>query len=39
MSEEGPIAVVAIIRGEAKAVLSLSGGLAVVRGAGRTENN
>ena len=32
MSEEGPIAVVAIIRGEPKAVLSLSEGLAVVRG-------
>ena len=37
MSEEGPIAIVAIIRGEPKAVLSLSEGLAVVRGEKRTE--
>lgn len=37
MSEEGPIAVVAIIRGEPKAVLSLSEGLAVVRGEKRTK--
>ncbi|MYG81534.1 MAG: toll/interleukin-1 receptor domain-containing protein [Gemmatimonadetes bacterium] len=38
MSEEGPIAVVAIVRGEPKAVLSLSDGLAVVRGKRRTNN-
>lgn len=38
MSEEGPIAVVAIIRGEPKAVLSLSEGLVVVRGERRRKN-